>query len=164
MKTTHKLCSQFVDTSEKVPTFLTAILDANYHLESIDAFRKRLNRCYHTTASLKEVLYVDKRMSSLLGNFGLTLMQDMSVHYLKERFGEQYLNDTFNHCYMATDISLWELVNEITAISSKIEQHKIVVGERTNLTIQMLGGDLMFSQPDLIPNNIRQIYPLTLAR
>ena len=154
--TQNKLTSRSVNTSEKVPEFLTAILDSNYHINSVEAFKKRINRCYHTIASLREVLAVDRRMESLLGNYYAPLSRDMSVHGLKMVFGEDYLQDTFNHKFLRTNLTLWELVNEVTALSSKIEQHRIAVGEKTNLALQVIGGDLMFSIPDLSPSNIKQ--------
>jgi len=156
MKTQNKLCSRRVDTSEKVPDFLTAILDSEYHINSINAFKQRINRCYHTTASLKEMLEVERHLERLLGNYYPILSDNMSIHEVKMVMGEDYLNDTFNHRFLKTNVTLWELVNEITAVSSRIEQHRIAVGERTNMSIQVIGGDLMFSQPDLMPTNIKQ--------
>jgi len=158
MTTYNKLCSREVVTGDKVPDFLTAILDADYHLDSVIAFKRRLNRCYHTIASLKEVLEVDRRVNSLLGNYGPILTKEMSADGIKLAFGEKYLADTYNHPFLRTNMTLWELVNEITALSSRIEQHQIAVPERTNLSLQMLGGDLMFSKPDLSPSNIKQIF------
>lgn len=158
MTTQNKLMSRQVDTSDKVPEFLTAILDADYHLNSVMEFKRRINRCYHTRASLKEVLEIDRRLEGMLGNYASVLTDQMSVHRLKMAFGEKYLEDVFNHGFLKTDITLWDLVNEITAISARVEQHRVAVGERTNLGLQMLGGKLMFQEPDLSPSNIKQIF------
>ena len=145
--TQNKLMSRMVDTSDKVPEFLTAILDSEYHLSSVMEFKKRINRCYHTRASLGEILRVDNKMDRLLGNYAPILTDQMSVMRLKMAFGEKYLEDTFNHSFLKTDVTIWELVNEITAVSSRIEQHRIPVNEKTNLGLQMMGGDLMEYYP-----------------
>lgn len=157
--TQNKLASRTVVVKDKIPDFLTAILDADYHLDSIDAFKRRLNRCYNTRASLKELLEVDRYVNTILGNYYGPLTDNMSVHRLKLGFGEGILADTMNHKFMKTDITLWKLVNEVTALSARIEQHRVAVPEKTNLSLQVIGGDLMFSIPDLAPNNIKQIYP-----
>lgn len=157
-QTKNKLVSREVNTSEKVPEFLTAILDAGYHLDNIEAFKKRIDKCYHTRASLREVLQVDGNVKFKLGNFYDTLTDNMSIHRFKAAFPKEYLDDRENHKFYRTDITLWELVNEITAISSRIEQHRIAVPEKTNLALQMAGGNLMFQEPDLVASNIKQIY------
>lgn len=156
--TQSKLMSKVVNTSEKLPNFLTAILDSDYHLSSVTEFKKRINRCYHTTASLQEVLYVDRRMEALLGKFSPELLSHMSANRLRMAFGEDYLADTVNHKFLRTDLSLWDVVNEVTALSARIEQNRIQVGEKTNLGIQMVAGHMMFSLPDLSPSNIKQIF------
>ena len=156
--TQNKLMSKEVNTSEKVPEFLTAILDADYHINSIEAFKRRINTCYHTRASLGEILQVDGRLVSLLGNYAPILTDQMSVNRFRVGFPEEYLADKGNHKYFQTDITLWDLVNEITAISSRIEQHRIAVSEKTNLGLQIMGGNLMFREPDLAPSTIKQIY------
>ena len=159
--TQNKLTSKRVNTSEKIPDFLTAILDADYHVNSIHAFKKRINRCYHTIASLREILGVKRTMDNLLGNYAAPLTRDMSADQVIMAFenaSPEYMADTFNHKFLRSNITLWELVNEVTAVSSKIEQHRIAVPEKTNLALQVIGGDLMFSTPDLQPSNIKQVF------
>jgi len=157
-RTENKLMSHSVNVMDKVPEFLTAILDADYHVKSIDAFRARINRCYHTRASLQEILSVDRFVKTALGNYYEPLTDRMSVHRLRGGFGEDIIADPLNHKFFQTDITLWNLVNEITALSSRIEQHRVAVPEKTNLTLQVIGGDLMFSVPDLAPSTIKQVY------
>jgi hypothetical protein len=156
--TRDKLASREVHMPEKVPEFLTSILDSDYHLNSIMEFKKRINRCYNTTASLGEVLNVGRRLENMLGNYNGSLTDQMSTNRLKMAFGEERLLDTANYKFLNTDISLWDLVNEITAVSSRIEQHRIPVAEKTNLQLQIMGGDLMFRTPDLCPSNVKQIF------
>lgn len=158
MTTRNKLTSRNVRTSEKVPDFLTAILDADYHINSITEFKRRLNRCYHTTASLAEVLSTSRKVENTLGNYAPVLMSDMSVNRLKMVFGDTYLKDNFNHEFLKTDITLWELINEVTALSARVEQNRIAIPGRANLALQMAGGDLLFSKPDLSPSNIKQLF------
>jgi hypothetical protein len=158
MSVRDKLCSKYVNTNGKVPDFLTGILSSEYQLDSIQAFRKRLNRNYHTMASLGEVLKVERYINAILGGHALNLTSDMSVHNLRLAFGESYLNDKENHKYLRTNVTLWELINEITAISSKIEQQRLDISENSNLKLQKLGGTMMFQKPDLIPSNIKQLF------
>ena len=158
MVTNNKLCTREVNKGDKVPEFLSGILDGKYHLDSVKAFQQRLNRCYHTRASLKEVLSTEARVNSLLGKFAPVLTRKMSVNRLKLQFGDARLLDSFNHCFINTDVSLWDLVNEVTALSSRIEQHRIQTGEGTNLALQIIGGDMMFRRPDLGPSNIKQLF------
>ena len=156
--TTTKLMTNSVSTGSEVPSFLHAILTPEYHLSNINEFRKRLSRCYYTTASLAEVLNTDKRLRYVLGSAADELLKEMSSVHLQMEFGEDYLNQKDVHKFLRTDLSLWDLVNEITAISSRIEQESLIVEERANVALQVAGGDLMFTVPDLGPNNIRQIY------
>ena len=158
MTNEHKLCTEVVKTNEKVPDFLHAVLTPDYHLKNVAEFRKRLNRNRNTTASLREVLRADRILRRHLGASADHLLSGMSIDHLKMNFGEDYLSEPDIHKFLRTDLSMWDLVNEITAISSKIEQQKIKVEERTNLMIQTIGGDVMFRSPDLGPNNIRQVY------
>lgn len=156
----QKLCSMSVNVKDKVPDFMAAILDADYHINSIGEFKKRLLRCYNTTASLGEVLNTEHRIRQILGDTAIAdgLISEMSARHLREAFGVQYLENKAIHKYLKTDMTLWELVNETTAISASIEQRGLPVSEDQNRKIQMLGGDRMFRLPDLAPNNIKQIF------
>jgi ribosomal protein S17E len=160
MVTQDKLCSVSVDTKNKVPDFMAAILDSDYHIKSIGEFKKRLNRCYHTTASLNEVLLTERSLRGILGDNAMAdgLLSEMSSTHLKTTFGPNYLENTDIHKFLNTDLTLWELVNEITAISAAVEQRGLAVTEKDNLQIQILGGNRMFSIPDLPPNTIKQIF------
>lgn len=153
-----KLCSVTVNVASGVPDFLAAILDSDYHINSIAEFRKRLNRCYHTTASLNEVLETEHKVKNLLGSSAELLCKDLSGARLRHQFGEKYLANTDIHKFLKTDMTLWDLVNEVTAISSHIEQNKEVIPTSINLKLQIIGGDRMFRIPDLAPNNIKQIF------
>lgn len=156
MMTKDKLCTKSVKYNKDVPEFLQAILSAEYHLNNIKEFKSRLNRCYYTTASLAEVLNTESKLRILLGEHYDVLSDRMSVNYLKPAFGDEYLLNTATHQYLKTDITLWDLTNEVTAISSRIEQNNLNVKEKTNLELQILGGQLMFKKPHLIPGNIKQ--------
>lgn len=160
MAVNNKLCSRAVSVRSKVPEFLAAITSGQYHLDSIEAFKSRINGCYYSPASLAEVLKVGNRVDSLLGEFAPMLTRPMSIHGIKMRCGEHVLqNRQDEHAYLRTDITLWELVNEITALSSRIEQSRMDISQETNLRLQMLGGDIMFNKPDLSPVNIKQVFP-----
>jgi hypothetical protein len=158
MTTQNKLCSRSVNVSGKIPDFINDILGAEYNIQSIDEFKKRLNRCYHTIASLAEVLRTEYSLKSILGNYADSLTDQCSFNRIRMAFGEQYLAERNIHSFLKTDITLWQLVNEITAVSSRIEQHRIPVPENVNLKIQIIGGNLMFTEPDLTPSNIKQVF------
>lgn len=160
MTVTDKLCSRSVNTSKAIPEFLTAITEGEYHLNSIEEFKERIKKCYYSPASLAEVLRTGDKVDRILGELAPTLTHKMSIHKIKVHCGESVLeNRKSEHCYLHTDITLWELVNEVTALSSYIEQRRIDVRPATNLGLQKLGGELMFSVPDLSPVNIKQVYP-----
>ena len=158
-KTTSKLCTRKAAIASQVPGFLTSILDADFHVNSIGHFKEQINTCYHTRASIKEMLWTEARLSSLMkaDNFSM-LGGNLSSIAVKEELGEVLLMRENDHKYMRSPITLWDLVNEVTAISSRIEREKLKVDENINLEIQVLGGSLMFNRPDLIPGNIKQIY------
>jgi len=155
---TDKLCTIQVNTNDKVPEFIQAVLSPEYQLKSIEEFKARLMRCYHTDASLAEVLNIDNSLKRVLGKYAEVLTNKMSVTRLKNTFGDQYLLKPEIHRYLVTDITLWDLTNEITAISSRIEQNSIVVPYETNAKLQILGGDCMFKMPNLCPSNIKQVF------
>ena len=158
MVTTDKLCTVEVAVRKDVPEFMAAILDSDYHIDSITEFKRRLNRCYKTTASLNEVLTTERRMKRILGEGAdsESLLSTMSANALIQEFGYEYMEQKDKHTFLYTDMTLWDLVNEVTAISSQIEQKGMNISENQNLEIQMLGGDCMFNIPDLPPNNIKQ--------
>jgi len=159
MKTTNKLCSKRVNSESKVPQFMSAILDADYHLDSISAFKSRIDRCYHTRASLAEVLTVETRLLGMFkGNNLDLLLNHMSSTQIRAAFGNERIENSLDHKFLRTNLTIWELTNEITAISSKIERERLAISEGTNMHLQMLGGNLMFNAPDLAPSNIRQIF------
>mgnify|MGYP003672540334 CR=1 FL=1 len=159
MKTTNKLCSKRVSSTDKVPKFMSAILDADYHIDSISAFKARIDRCYHTRASLAEVLAVETKLLSLFkGNNLDLLLNHMSSAGIRAAFGNERLENSLDHKFLRTNLTIWELTNEVTAISSKIERERLPITEGTNMRLQILGGDLMFNAPDLAPSNIRQIF------
>lgn len=158
MTVKDQLCSMQVNTNEKVPGFLHAVLSKEYSLGSVEQFRKRINTCYHSTASLREVLDVDRKLQSLLGSSADALTAEMSATRLKMQFGEKYMNSPEYHKFLFTDVTLWELVNEITAVSSRIERDRLKVSSSVNLGLQVLGGERMFKTPDLPPNTIRQLF------
>jgi len=154
-----KLCTRSVKYNSEVPDFLQAIISKDYYLDSIHAFKQRINRCYYTIASLNEVLMVENKLKLILGNYYDILSDKTSIERLKNSFGEQYLLATDQHCYLRTDITLWDLTNEITAISSRIERtNNLQVSENTNMKLQIVGGDLMFKKPHLASSQIKQIF------
>jgi len=158
MSVQDKLCTKFAAQNKDVPEFLQAILSKDYQLESIAAFKNRINRCYYTIASLNEVLNIEGRLKMLLHDQYEVLTDKTSINRLKNTFGDDYLLAKHNHPYLKTDITLWDLTNEVTAISSYIERNNVRIDESTNLKLQVLGGDLMFRKPDLTPSNIKQIF------
>jgi hypothetical protein len=156
--TQDKLCSKSVKYNSEVPDFLQAILSKDYYLTSIHEFKTRINRCYYTPAALSEVLSVESKVRSILGNYYEILSDKTSFERLRNTFGEEYLLATHNHDYLRTDLTLWQLTNEITAISSRIERNHVAVSENTNMKLQIVGGDLMFRKPKLASSQIKQIF------
>jgi len=154
-----KLCTRTVRFNADVPDFLQSIISKDYYLDSIHAFKQRINRCYYTTASLNEVLYVEDKLKAILGNYYDILADKTSIERLKTTFGEDYLLARDQHVYLRTDMTLWELTNEVTAISSRIERtNNLQVSENTNMKLQIIGGDLMFKKPNLASSQIKQIF------
>lgn len=147
-----------VKTAEKIPDFLSGLLTPEYHIGNIFEFKKRLKRNSNTRASLREVLQVDKKLSSIIGSGSDAVMSSMSLPHIIGAFNEDYMEQPDLHRFLNTNISTWDLVNEITAVSSRIEREGLRVNERTNLEIQKLGGDVMYKSPDLGPMNLRQVF------
>lgn len=155
-----KLCTHKVKTNSEVPSFIDALLSSEFNIKSIEEFKKRVNRIYNTTASLHEVLDVERRLKNTLGanDEAELLMSNMSIESIKRAFPEHYMTDHSIHRYLRTNLSVWDLVNEVTAISSRIEQGRMRISPLTNRKLQVIGGHLMFANPQLPPNNIRQIF------
>jgi hypothetical protein len=157
---THKTCTKSVRVNSEVPSFIEALLSPSYQFQSVEQFKTRVNRIYDTRASLREVLNIDNRVRSVLGSSldAEILMENMSANYFKKIFTENYLNKTDIHQYLRTNITVWDLVNEVTAISSRIEQNRIALDNRVNRTLQIIGGNLIFQNPDLAPTSIKQLF------
>lgn len=158
MVNTQTFSTVKVDTSEKVPSFLSGLLSPEYHLSNIFEFKKRLVRVSNTIASLREVLETDRSLKSIIGSGADSVMSDMTLPHIIGRFNEDYMDNKDLHRFLNTPITTWDLVNEITAVSSRIEREGLQVGEQANLKIQMLGGDRMFKAPDLGPRNLIQVF------
>ena len=137
---------------------MAAITGGDYHINSIAEFKKRVDTNYVTKASLREMLKVSKSVDGILGATAPEMTRGMSVHHAKMKFGELTLGDTANHRYRNTGITRWELINEITALSSRIEQKRLELSSGANNKLQMLGGDLLFYMPDLGPYDLKQMY------
>lgn len=156
-----KICTRSVKSNSEVPSFIEGLLSSEFRINSIQNFRERLGRIYNTTASLREVLEIDSRVKSVLGKGieGEILTSNLSGKSMRNIFGEEYV--AFNKDilkYLRTNITVWDLVNQVTAISSRIEQNRIKISPTVNRSLQVIGGQLMFSNPDLPPNNIKQIF------
>lgn len=155
-----QICTRSIRSNSEVPDFIESLLSPAYQFKSLEEFKKRINRIYDTTASLREVLFVEKRLNSILGTGDTAdiLTGNMCYNRIKKVFPQEYMNNEYLHRYLRTDMSLWELVNEVTAISSAIEQNRLKIPDHTNRNLQLLGGDLCFKSPDLIPRSIRQLF------
>jgi len=159
-----KLCTKSVKVGKEVPEFIEALCTSEFQVKSIDEFKKRVNRVYNTTASLAEVLKVENRLHGLFGK-GVEaemLMGQFEARHLKHHFGavngEDYLLRTDIHKYLKTPYTMWDLTNQVTGISSFIEQNRLLVSPSINTTLQIIGGSILFSDYDLPPRNIRQLY------
>lgn len=168
MTTENTFCTESVQVEKEVPGFLQQILSKDMHVSNITAFKTKMGRTYHTPASLGEILSCDSKLRSILGkDLYEPFSKNLSSTRLKNAFGDDIVNfHKDDHKFLKTDVSLWELTNEITAISSRIEREVqaddtgLLKGLDTykNNSIQMLGGRVMFKEPDLIPTNIKQIF------
>ena len=160
MTVKDKICTRSIRSNSDVPMFMEALMSPEFHINSITAFRDRLARIINTTASLAEVLQTESRLKNTLGTGieGELLLDGFAAKGLRNIFGEDTIRNVDIHKYLRTNITVWDLVNQVTAISSKIEQNKMKVDARVNRGLQVIGGNLMFSNPNLPPRNIRQIF------
>jgi hypothetical protein len=160
MRVTDKLCTRSVKVGKDVPEFMEALKSPEFQIHSMQEFEKRVNRLINTTASLKEVLDTEDRLVGLFGK-GVEseiLMSRFDARNLRFAFGPEYMMRTDIHQYLKTNISMWDLVNQVTAMSSYIEQNRLLLDARVNTTLQIIGGNILFKNPMLPPNNIRQLY------
>jgi hypothetical protein len=157
---TDKLCTRSVKVGKDVPEFMEALKSSDFQIHSMQEFEKRVNRLINTTASLKEVVDTEERLTSLLGK-GVEseiLMSRFDARNLRFAFGPEYMMRTDIHQYLKTNITMWDLVNQVTAMSSYIEQNRMLLDAKVNTSLQIIGGNLLFKNPLLPPNNIRQLY------
>lgn len=157
---TDKLCTRSVKVGKDIPEFMEALHSAEFQIHSIEEFKKRVNRLYYTTASLQEVLNVESKLVHLFGK-GIEaeiLMGQFDARNLRHIFGPDMMMRTDIHQYLRTNITMWDLTNQVTALSSYIEQQRLMLDARVNTSLQIIGGSLLFSQPCLPSSNIRQIF------
>ena len=157
---TDKLCTRSVKVGKDVPEFMEALKSSEFQIHSMQEFEKRVTRLINTTASLKEVVDTEERLISLLGK-GVEseiLMSRFDARNLRFAFGPEYMMRTDIHQYLKTNITMWDLVNQVTAMSSYIEQNRLLLDAKVNTTLQIIGGNLLFRNPMLPPNNIKQLY------
>jgi len=157
---TDKLCTRSVKVGKDVPEFMEALKSSEFQIHSMQEFEKRVNRLINTTASLKEVVDTEDRLISLLGK-GVEsemLMSRFDARNLRFAFGPEYMMRTDIHQYLKTNITMWDLVNQVTAMSSYIEQNRLLMDAKVNTNLQIIGGNLLFKNPLLPPNNIKQLY------
>lgn len=157
---TDKLCTRSVKVGKDVPDFMEALKSSDFQIHSMQEFQKRVGRLMNTTASLKEVLDTESRLINLLGK-GVEseiLMGQFDARNLRFAFGPEYMMRTDIHQYLKTNLTMWELVNQITGMSSYIEQNRLLLDAKVNTTLQIIGGDVLFKNPLLPPNNIKQVF------
>jgi len=159
-----KLCTKAVKIGKQVPEFIESLSTSEFQIKSINEFKKRVNRVYNTQASLAEVLKVEHRLAGLFGK-GIEaemLMGQFDARHIKHQFGaaknEDYMLRTDIHKYLRTPITMWDLTNQVTGISSYIEQKRLLVAPNLNTTLQIIGGSILFGNYDLPPSNIKQLY------
>lgn len=160
MRVTDKLCTRSVKVGKDVPDFMEALKSSDFQIHSMQEFEKRVNRLINTTASLKEVVDTEERLTGLLGK-GVEseiLMSRFDARNLRFAFGPEYMMRTDIHQYLKTNITMWDLVNQVTAMSSYLEQNRLLFDAKVNTTLQIIGGNLLFRNPMLPPNNIKQLY------
>jgi len=152
-----KISSAVSTSIADLPEFLNLITSDQFAITGMMQFKKRIERLYKTQASLSEVKFVADEMESVLQDFYPILTKNMSVHRIVGAFGEDVLKkQKRDHKYLVTDITVWDLINEITAVSSKIEQYRMKVSGETNSALQVVGGMILFKDPALAPNDLVQ--------
>jgi hypothetical protein len=155
-----KLCTRTVKVNKDVPEFIDALCTSEFQIKSIQEFKNRVDRVYNTTASLKEVLSVETRLAGLFHKEAAhdLLMGMFHAKNLKHAFGPDYMMQPEIHKYLRTNLTMWDLTNQVTAISSFIEQKRLLVKPNVNATLQIIGGGLIFANFDLPSSSIKQIF------
>jgi len=159
--TKTKYSTKSLKSPDRVGTFVADLISPTFQVENIEEFKRQIMTTKATQASLKEVLAARNGVARITGNYADRFLPTMSADRIEATFNSyspDYLLNRNIQEHLYTDITVWELVNEITAVSSSIEQNALAIGERTNLDLQILGGTFLFKKPDLIPTNIRQVF------
>jgi hypothetical protein len=152
-----KLCTRSVHTSNEIPSFIEALGTQEFHINSVAAFKARLSRVYNTRASVAEVLEAERRVINTINDdvAKSVLMNKFCGERIRGIVGQDFIDNNKDLLrYVRTDLSVWQLVNQITSMSSYIEQNRMKVDPFVNRGLQVIGGQLLFSNPDLPPSNV----------
>jgi len=148
-----------VEKGADLPEFLHSITSAEFSVTNIKAFKHRLARVSGTPASLAEVMWVDGQIEKILGDFKPVVAKNLSTSKIIDHVGVVAMsNNIQNLKYLKSPLTVWELINEVTAISSYIEQYRMNLSGSVNEAIQVVGGTLLFKEPTLGPIKLKQIY------
>jgi hypothetical protein len=138
-----------------IDEYLKGLINRDFERESISAYKDRVNVTYNAQASLNELSKAQRLITQIdTGNLNL---RKNNLSKIIDKFGnkDEVLQ---NSRYLKTPLSKWELINEVTSISSAIETKNLPVTPAGNRKLQKFGGDLLFHRNDLGPKNLTQLY------
>jgi hypothetical protein len=148
-----------VENGTDLPSFLHDITSAKFTVDNVKVFKARLKRVAGTPASLAEVVWVDKQLEGILGDFKPVVAKNLSTSKVLEHVGVVNLSNNLQNLeYLRSPLSVWELINEVTAVSSYIEQYRMKLSGSVNEAIQVVGGTLLFKKPTLGPKGLKQFF------
>jgi hypothetical protein len=163
MVTTDKISSRTVEgSSQKIPEFIEEVTSKAFSISCREAFNDHYKKAFNAQASLNEVLRLKDAVSN---SFKVTpdklftiLNSSTSYYKIVNSFSQEQVEDKDNLKFYRTPLTKWDLVNEITAISSSIERGLLVANPSVNRNLQVNAGKILMAPNDLGPKGLKQIF------
>lgn len=160
MVTTTKLGSLHVHKPSDIGSFVYETRDKAWHGANVTAIKEKSVSAMDTRASIAEVMKAYNTLKSTVpaDKFDLISSTLTGSKLLKE-MPQAYFLSNDNHKYLKSPINKYQLVNEITAVSSYFENsERVSLEPYANRGIQKLGGEVLFAGNDLPTTKLVQFY------
>jgi len=163
MVTTDKISSRTVQgSSQNIPEFIEEVTSKAFNISCRETFNAHYKKAFNAQASLNELMNMKNAIDAAfrVSPDKLFTILNSSTSYYKvlNGFSEEQMNDRENFKFYRTPLSKWDLVNEITALSSSIERGLLVANSNVNRTLQVKAGSILMAPNDLGPKNLKQVF------
>lgn len=147
---------------DEVGAFLQEVSNNAWVGANITSVKSTIQNKMETKASLNEVLSVQNDLRKIMpDNAYQEISGTLAGTRMSKVFPHHVLLNSEDHKHLITNVTKYDLFNEVTAVSSHFEKSGLgALGDTANRKIQLYGGRVLFSDNDLPNSRVKQIFSL----